>query len=109
MNKKQLIKLCLRLPDAIESYPFKDEKDDYAVMRHSTNNKWFGLIFYLNNELCLNLKCNPLESAILRDNHPFITPAWHMNKAHWITVKVNQAEKDLLKALIENSYNLTKS
>lgn len=30
-----------------------------------------------------------------------------MNKAHWITVDVNKAPKDLLDALIETSFNLT--
>lgn len=108
MNKKKLIQLCLELPDALETYPFKDKANsEYAVLRHKDNGKWFGLVFFLEDKLCINLKCDPFESAMLRDNYFFIKPAWHMNKAHWIMVDVNNAPQDLLRALIKNSYDLT--
>lgn len=108
MDKNDLIKLCLKFQDAVETYPFKDKTyDEYAVLRHKTNGKWFGLVFYLNNRLCINLKCNPVDSAILRDEYKFITPAWHMNKTHWILVDVNKSPKDLLDALIKESFELT--
>ena len=48
-----------------------------------------------------------IDSAVLRDEYSFITPGWHMNKAHWIKVDVNKCPKDLLDALIEASFNLT--
>ena len=108
MDKNDLIKRCLKFQDAVETYPFKDKTyDEYAVLRHKTNGKWFGLVFYLNNRLCINLKCNPVDSAILRDEYKFITPAWHMNKTHWIMVDVNKSPKDLLVALIKESFELT--
>lgn len=108
MNKNELIKRCLRFEDAVENYPFKDKTyDEYAVLRHKSNGKWFGLVFYLEDKLCINLKCNPVESAILRDEYEFITPAWHMNKAHWINVDADKCPLDLLDALIEASFNLT--
>lgn len=108
MDKNDLIKRCLIFQDAVETYPFKDKTyDEYAVLRHKTNGKWFGLVFYLNNRLCINLKCNPVDSAILRDEYKFITPAWHMNKTHWILVDVNKSPKDLLDALIKESFELT--
>ena len=108
MDKKELIKRCLIFEDALETYPFKDKTyDEYAVLRHKSNGKWFGLVFYLNDILCINLKCNPLDSAVLRDEYSFITPGWHMNKAHWIKVDVNKCPEDLLDALIEASFNLT--
>lgn len=108
MDKNDLIKRCLKFQDAVETYPFKDKTyDEYAVLRHKTNGKWFGLVFYLDNRLCINLKCNPVDSAILRDEYKFITPAWHMNKTHWIMVEVNKSSKDLLDALIKESFELT--
>lgn len=108
MDKKELIKRCLIFEDALETYPFKDKTyDEYAVLRHNSNGKWFGLVFYLNDTLCINLKCNPVESAILRDEYPFILPAWHMNKAHWIMVDVNNSPVDLLDDLIKGSFELT--
>lgn len=108
MDKNDLIMRCLKFQDAVETYPFKDKTyDEYAVLRHKTNSKWFGLVFYLNNRLCINLKCNPVDSAILRDEYEFITSAWHMNKTHWIMVDVNKSPKDLLDALIKESFELT--
>ncbi len=108
MNRNDLIKRCLVFDDAVETYPFKDKTyGEYAVLRHKSNGKWFGLVFYLNEKLCLNLKCNPVDSAILRDEYKFITPAWHMNKVHWIMIDVNKCPVDLLDALIEASFNLT--
>lgn len=109
MNKNDLVKLCLAFDGAVETYPFKDKTyEQYAVIRHKSNNKWFALIFYLDDKLCVNLKCTPVNSAILRDEYSFITPAWHMNKTHWIKADVRDTPKDILKALIQESYLLTK-
>lgn len=105
MNQKELIKLCLNFDDAIDSYPFED---DYVVLRHKSNNKWFGLIFHLNNKLCINLKCNPIDSVFLREEYKSIKPAWHMNKKHWNTIEVNNISKELLENLIKISFDLTK-
>ncbi len=108
MNKKKLVQTCLISDDAVETYPFKDKTyESYAVIRHKSNDKWFALVFYLDNKLYLNLKCNPVDGAVLRDLYPFITPAWHMNKKHWIKIDVQQAPKDLLENLIKTSFDLT--
>lgn len=108
MNKKDLVKLCLTFDDAVETYPFKDKTyEQYAVIRHKSNNKWFALIFYLEDKLYINLKSNPVNSAILRDEYSFITPAWHMNKTHWIKVDIENTPKDILMSLIEESFHLT--
>ncbi len=109
MNKNKLVKLCLKLNDAVETYPFKDKiYEDYAVIRHKSNNKWFALIFFLDEKLYINLKCKPVDSAILRDEYSFITPAWHMNKTHWVKVDIAEAPLDILEGLIQESFNLTK-
>mgnify|MGYP005779201029 CR=1 FL=1 len=109
MNKDELIEFCLINKEAVLTYPFSDEKyEKTPVIRHKTNNKWFALIFVQNGTLFVNLKCNPIDAEILRDNHPYIMPAWHMNKSHWNKVDVNKTPKKLLKKLIEASYNLTK-
>lgn len=108
MNKKELVKHCLISDDSAETYPFKDKTyEQYAVIRHKNSGKWYALIFHLEKRLCINLKCNPVHSAILRDSYPFIKPAWHMNKTHWIMVDVNKAPISLLKELIAESYELT--
>ena len=109
MNKNELIKLCLFDPDCLETYPFKEERyNQTVVMRHRSNDKWFALIFYLDDKLYINLKCNPFDAAILKEECSFITPAWHMNKKHWIKIDIEKAQKDILKALIKSSFELTK-
>ena len=109
MKKEELIKLCIFCDDAVVTYPFNDSANKYyPVIRHKSNNKWFALIFKQNNKLFINLKSNPIDSAILRDTYDFILPAWHMNKTHWITVDVKKAPVNLLLSLIKQSFNLTK-
>ena len=104
MDKHKLIQLCLNFDGAIETYPFDE---DNVVIRHKANNKWFALIFYLNNKLCVNLKSEPLDSVFLRELYDEIKPAWHMNKTHWIMVEVDTIDEELLCNLIKKSYELT--
>lgn len=111
MNTQELIKLCLIDKDAIETYPFTDEKyGKIPVLRHKSNNKWFGLIFKLDGILYINLKAEPETISILKEQYPdTITPAWHMNKTHWCKVDVNKIDVDVLKAIIKKSFNITAS
>ena len=110
MNTKQLIKRCLINDDAIDTYPFKDKKyDNTPILRHKSNNKWFGVIFEQNKTLYINLKAKPIDISILKDQYPeIILPAWHMNKEHWYKVDVNAINKPLLDRLIKISFDLTK-
>lgn len=110
MNTKQLIKRCLINDDAIDTYPFKDKKyDNTPILRHKSNNKWFGVIFEQNETLYINLKAKPMDISILKDQYPeIILPAWHMNKEHWYKVDVNAINKPLLDRLIKISFDLTK-
>ena len=107
MNTKQLIKRCLINEDAIVTYPFKDKKyDNTPILRHKSNNKWFGVIFEQNETLYINLKAKPMDISILKDQYPeIILPAWHMNKEHWYKVDVNAINKPLLDRLIKMEEN----
>lgn len=108
MNKNKLIELCLKHKDAVNTQPFKrDEYREIHVIRHRTNNKWFALIFDADDKLYINLKCKPEISMALREQYDYIIPAWHMNKKHWNTINVNKADIDVLKKLIEISFELT--
>ena len=81
MNEKKLIKKCLIDDDAIETYPFNEERyGKMPVIRHKSNDKWFALIFRLDGILYINLKAEPETISILKDQYPeSITPAWHLN------------------------------
>ena len=107
MNQRDLIKKCKINKDAIDTRPFKDEYSSTVVMRHKSNNKWFGLIFTMDNELCINLKCPPDLIPILKDQFTSVKPAWHMNKKHWLTVMLQKdADISLVQELLAESYQL---
>ncbi len=109
MNEQELINRCLIYDDAILTYPFRESQyEKIPVLRHKSNNKWFGLIFRLDNILYINLKAEPEIISILKDQYPqVITSAWHMNKTHWCKVNVNKIEPDVLDAVIKTSFNIT--
>lgn len=106
MNRKKLTELCLISEDTIADNPFKDDYD-ITIVRHKSNKKWFGVIFLLEDKLFINLKCHPDLAAVLKDEYPAISAAWHMNKKHWIKVDVNNIDKKTLLNLIKISYDLT--
>lgn len=108
MNKNELIHRCL-IGDGIETYPFSDDRYGHIpVLRHKSNNKWYGLIFTLNGILYINLKAEPETISILKEQYPgIITPAWHMNKTHWCKTDVNKIEPYVLDAIIKRSYDIT--
>ena len=50
MNKRDVIKYCLTLPNTFEDYPFQDDTVS-VVMKHTNNKKWFALIMEVKGEL----------------------------------------------------------
>jgi predicted DNA-binding protein (MmcQ/YjbR family) len=111
MNKRELINLCLTLPDVYEDYPFDlltDSPDAWAVIRHKSNRKGFAHIYEQNGQPVVNLKLPPFEGDMLRQGFSGIRPAYHMNKEHWSGVNPNgDVPREMLRALIEKSYLLT--
>ncbi|NLA85937.1 MAG: MmcQ/YjbR family DNA-binding protein [Clostridiales bacterium] len=109
MNRRELIDYCLTYPDAYEDYPFDEPTaaDAWAVVRHRGNKKGFAFIFERGG-LCVNLKCEPLRADFLRQLYPGVTPAFHMNKEHWNTVRPEEVPEDVLYDMIEHSHRLTR-
>ena len=108
MEKEEIIKYCLELPDTYEDYPFPE--DSFSVtIKHKKNNKWFALLMNVKGKLYVNVKTEPDYSDILRNTYDYIIPAYHMNKEHWNTIIIDKnVNKDIVKELIEQSYELTK-
>jgi len=83
---------------AEKSYPFGE---DAAVFK--VKNKMFALM----GSIGINLKCNPDEAIIYRQMFEGVSPAYHMNKEHWNTVKLNDdVPQDLIEKMIHDSYGL---
>lgn len=89
----------------------------YAVFRHSNNKKWFALIAEIPKQKLienaegtaeiLNIKCDQALIGSLREEQGFF-PAYHMNKASWITVLLDgSVDAEQIKWLLDMSYDLT--
>jgi len=111
MTRRELIDYCLTFPAAYEDYPFDDAAGPaaWAVMRHRANKKGFAFIYERGGLLRVNLKCDPAEADFLRQLFAGVTPAYHMNKAHWNTVTPGaDVPEDELCQMIARSYDLIK-
>lgn len=91
---------------------------NYAIFRHNNNAKWFAAIMDVPSKKLyegggddivdiIDLKAAPeiIGSLRLKDG---AYPAYHMNKEHWVTIKLeSNFSDDELKSLIDDSYRLT--
>ncbi|MFI1863863.1 MmcQ/YjbR family DNA-binding protein [Streptomyces jumonjinensis] len=101
MKAHQLKAFCLEFNDAVEEFPFGPETSVFKVA-----GKMFALSALDGKPLTVNLKCDPDIAERLRADHPEIVPGWHMNKRHWNTVTVEALPDQLVRELIEDSYDL---
>lgn len=101
MNIEEFRSYCLSKKGVTESFPFDETTLVFKVM-----GKMFALT-NLDSVFRFTVKTNPDEGMRLREIYPCISPAWHMNKTHWITVTTDETLNDeLLKTIINCSYQL---
>jgi len=101
MNFQELDSYLLSKQGATFDYPF-----DEVVRVYRVANKMFALMVDEEN-LSINLKCDPLYALELRSIYEGIKAGYHMNKKHWNTVSVDSdVDDELLKELIDHSYEL---
>ena len=83
-------------------YPFDEKTRVYCV-----SEKMFALTED-KSPLRVNLKCDPIYALELRSLYKDIIAGYHMNKKHWNTVTIEDSDVDeeLVKELIEHSYEL---
>ena len=102
MTGPELRELCLGLPGAREDFPFRPEVSVFKV-----GGKMFALSTLAEEPLRVSVKCEPLLGGQLRGTYPSITPGYHLNKRHWLTITVDGSVPDGLVAdLVEGSYEL---
>ena len=95
--------------------PWPDSPED-EVFRHSSNRKWFALCMRIPKRYLglpgdertdvLNMKCDPLMTGSLLGREGFF-PAYHMNKDKWISAVISDADEELLKTVLDMSFELT--
>ena len=97
-------------------YPFPADNTS-AVFRHTVSRKWFALVMNIpacrlglpseNRIDIVNLKCDSMLIGSFR-GLPGLFPAYHMNKANWITALLDgSAPDEIVKTLLDMSYQAT--
>ena len=89
MTPAQLRRLCLKLSGAEETFPFGPETSVFKV-----GGKMFALAQLKREPLKVSVKCEPELSVQLRNTYAEITPGYHANKRHWITVDLTGSLED---------------
>lgn len=101
MDIESIREYCLLKPGASESFPFGEDTLVFKV-----DGKIFALLS-LDEDRQINLKCNPDQAIVLREQYDFVIPGYHMNKVHWNTVLLDgRVRQDQLKDWIDHSYRL---
>lgn len=92
------------------------EDNNHATIKTSNSKKWYGIFMSIPYKTLgldksgkidvLNVKLNPEVIQSLIDKKHFF-PAYHMNKKHWISIVLDSdVDLNLVKSLIDESFNL---
>lgn len=98
-------------------YPFEEDFET-GVFRHSDSGKWFAIAMRVDESKIghsggkiidiVNLKCAPEVIESIVGVEAGIYRAYHMNKAHWITLALSECDEGTLSWLLGVSYELTR-
>ena len=115
MTKQEFLRYCLNTYGTSPDYPF-DEDFETAVLRHVSNRKWYAIAMKVSRRKftfesdevidVVNLKL-PTEMFGSFGAAEGVYPAYHMNKLHWISVLLPDAPNDVLRFLVNVSFEST--
>lgn len=91
---------ALELPGAQLTHPFSPAWDVWKIQ-----GKVFALLTEEAGKPMAIVKSDPLIGESLRLEFPLITPGYHMNKKHWITL-VDGLPPEVIRELVTESYRL---
>jgi predicted DNA-binding protein (MmcQ/YjbR family) len=101
LNIEELRDYCLLKPGVSEGFPFGEDTLVFKV-----GGKMF-LLTGLKDGDRFNVKCDPELAIELRERYTEVRPGYHMNKALWNTVFMNESlTKKQLYEMIDHSYDL---
>ena len=116
MTKQQLFEYCLNTYGTSPDSPF-DEDFETAVLRHADNRKWYEIVMKVSRRkfgfdsdevidgVNLKLPTEMFGSFGVADG---VYPAYHMNKLHWISVLLPDTPDDVVRFLVNVSFEATK-
>lgn len=90
------------LPGSSLEHPFGPDWEVFKV-----RGKVFMLMTEVPGRPVVILKSDPGEAEALREENAAITPGYHMNKKHWITLEGREGvDSKLVEELVTESYRL---
>lgn len=102
MNNLQLTKFLDTFVSTESGYPFGPEALVYKV-----KGKMFAILAMREGREYVTLKVVPEDGEVLTSQFNDITPGYHTNKRHWITIYYpGDVEDGLIEDLCERSYQL---
>ncbi len=105
MNIEEFRQYCIAKKAVTEAFPFDERTLVFKVM-----GKMFALSGLERVPSQVNLKCDPERAIALREEHDgTIIAGYHMSKAHWNTLMIEQLPPKLILELIDHSYDLVVS
>lgn len=115
MTQQEIVAFALSQENTAADTPFAGDAQT-TVLRHADTKKWFGILLAVpkryfgegeGSEVCLNAKCPPELSAMLRQSYAGVLPAYHMNKERWVTVRLGGVPEEEVKNVLLLSRELT--
>ena len=116
MTKTEFLTYCHNTYGTTADYPFPEDFET-AVLRHGDNRKWYALVMRLPRHKLgfdswqtvdvVNLK---LPTDLFGSFTPAegVYPAYHMNKAHWLSVCLDgSAPDEAVDFLLDVSFKAT--
>jgi len=91
---------CAAFPATELGYPFGEEVPVFKVV-----GKVFAILGEGDRGWRITLKADPEDARALVETFPEVTPGYHMNKKHWVTVDLPAITAPLAD-LIRDSYDL---
>ena len=93
---------CLAKKGVTEGFPFGQDVLVFKVM-----GKMFALTALDRLPSQANLKCDPERAIELHERYDGrIIPGYHMSKANWNTIYLEELPENLIRELIDHSYAL---
>lgn len=101
VKKKDIENELLNYRGVHKQYQESWDSDKYMI-----EDKMFAFIGCNKIEVpILTIKMNPQEGAYYRESYEFISEGYYMNKVHWITITYENCDFDIIKEIVEKSYN----
>lgn len=117
MTRQESLSYCANTYGTSPDYPFEDDFET-AVLRHADNRKWYALAMKVprrkfgqnSNEAIdvINMRL-PTEMFGSFDTADGVYPAYHMNKLHWISVLLPDVPDNVVRFLVNVSFEATKA